>query len=127
VSEQPPPDRPPDNGEVDDNGIEKFLDRFATREARLILVVTKWFSFVAFVAIGIEVLVAILDDFPKLHFVNNILDALGKLALMCDATIFSVFLVVATLAAVHRLLTLIGIDLVAFAKWAWRRLFRKRK
>jgi hypothetical protein len=58
------------------------------------------------------VLVAFLEDFPKIHFVTVVLDMLGKFILVCDAIIFVVFLIVATLLAVNTLLKLIGIDVI---------------
>jgi hypothetical protein len=100
----------PPQGEDD---IERFLDRFATREARVIFIVTKWFIYAAVAAIGIEVLVAFIEDFQKLYFVTVVLDMLGRFILVCDAIVFVVFLIVATLLAVNTLLKLIGIDVVA--------------
>jgi len=129
VSDTPPNDHEhaPHGREDNEDGIEQFLKRFAARELRLIMWVTIWIFFVAFVAIGIEVLVTVLDDFPKLAFVRNTFDMLGKLALICDATVFSVFLLVATLTAVHRLLKLIGIDVLAVLKWIWTKILSRVK
>jgi hypothetical protein len=96
-----------------EDDIERFLDRFATREAWVIFIVTKWFVYAAVAAIGIEVLVAFIEDFPKLYFVTVVLDMLGRFILVCDAIVFVVFVIVATLLAVNTLLKLIGIDVVA--------------
>jgi hypothetical protein len=109
----------PPQGEDD---IERFLDRFATREARVILIVTKWVLYVAVAAIGIEVVVAFLEDFPKLYFVTVVLDMLGKFILVCDAIVFVVFLIVATLLAINTLLKLIGIDVIAGVRSVLRRI-----
>jgi hypothetical protein len=65
----------PPQGEDD---IERFLDRFATREARVIFIVTKWFIYAAVAAIGIEVLVAfILKDYSG----NTLISLVPKRAL----------------------------------------------
>jgi hypothetical protein len=104
----------------DDDEIERFLKRFASREARRVPAVTKWFLYAAVAAIGIEILVAYLDEFPKLHFVTFVLDWLGKIILSCDALVLAVFVCVATLLAVDSTLKLIRIDVVAGAKWIGR-------
>lgn len=104
-----------------EDDIEKFLDRFAKREARVVIIVTKWFLFAAVAAIGIELLVSVLEYYPALHFVSIILDWLGRFILSCDATVFSVFLTVATLLSVNALLKLIGIDVIWIGLWFLRK------
>jgi len=105
-----------------DTEIDRFLERFASTEALQVLRVTRWFLFAALAAVGIEIAVAYLEDFPKLHFVTVVLDWLGKLILCCDAALIAVFVVVGTILALHSMLRLIRIDVVAGSKWIGRKI-----
>ena len=120
--EQDHPGPPPNEGE----GVDQFLERFATVEARRVLSVTKWFLYAAIVAIAIEVLVSFLDEYPKLTFVTFVLDWLGRFVLVCDAIVFALFVLVATLLAIHTLLMLLGINVVSIGRWLRRKLVGMR-
>jgi hypothetical protein len=109
----------------DENDAERFLSRFASKEARQVIQITKWFVAVAIAAVGIEILVTYLEHFPKLYFVTIVLDLLGKLLLSCDAILIAVFVVVATILTLHSVLKLIHIDLVALAKWLGRKIAKR--
>jgi len=109
----------PEPGEPNKD-VDAFLDRFASIEARRILKVSQWFLYTAVAAIAIEVLVAYLDEYPKLAFVTGVLDRLGKFVLSCDATVFAVFVLVASLLAINELLKLVGIDVIGAGRWVTR-------
>jgi hypothetical protein len=61
-----------------------------------------------------------LEEYRKLEFVRRVLGLLGKFILLCDAIVFALFVLVASLLAIHSLLRLIGVDVVAMAKWIVR-------
>jgi hypothetical protein len=120
-----PTDPTDDPGPSDHNGenpSEQLIARFAAIEARQVLQVTRWFLYAAVAAVGIEILVTYLEQFPKLIFVTIVLDLLGKLILSCDAILIAVFVVVATILALNTLLMIIQIDVAAFVRWTGRQI-----
>jgi hypothetical protein len=99
------------------------LRRLISDEGERLFEYTKWFVGALGAAIGIEVLVSFLEDFPKLHFVTNVLDILGKFTLLCEAPVLGLVVFVGTLLACQTLLNLIGIDVVKIGRriGAWIR------
>ena len=72
-------------------------------------------------AVAIEVLVSYPDGHPKLAFVTNVLDGLGKFVPACDATVFAAFVSVASILAIDELMKQAGTDAVRAACLVVRR------
>jgi hypothetical protein len=104
------------NSDHDSEDDHELLNRFATAEAKQLFLYMLWFSFALGVGIGIEVVVSFLEDYPKLHFVAFVLDALGRFLLICDAIVLALAALVGALLAIDKLLNRMRVDVIAIAR-----------